>query len=208
MNQTTEKQYYAAWWRRILAHLIDLCVVVPIVVLQTRLGTYAPRMVVPFIIPVAVVVVGYFVYCHARWGRTFGKLVTGIRVVALDGKQISWRQAVLRNAGEIVFYVPYCAVFMYAYNSVALPEYLSVPAQQRFKIITAQWPSWSHMVSNLNAYWGWSEFVVMLFNKRRRAIHDFMGGTVVVQRQPMTRQAKDDDPYRIDPKELKRLGKL
>jgi uncharacterized RDD family membrane protein YckC len=29
--------------------------------------------------------------------------------------------------------------------------------------------------------WIWGEFITMLFNKRRRAVHDYMAGTVVVR---------------------------
>ena len=41
-------------------------------------------------------------------------------------------------------------------------------------------PSWYSTVSILMQIWIWSEFVSMLFNKRRRAVHDFIAGTVVL----------------------------
>ena len=31
--------------------------------------------------------------------------------------------------------------------------------------------------------WTWSELIVMLFNQRRRALHDFIAGTVVIADQ-------------------------
>ena len=31
--------------------------------------------------------------------------------------------------------------------------------------------------------WIWSEFVVLLFNRRKRAIHDFIAGTVVILKE-------------------------
>jgi len=44
-------------------------------------------------------------------------------------------------------------------------------------------PAWYSLVSTLSQVWWWSEFIVLLFNKRKRAIHDFMAGTVVIKKQ-------------------------
>ena len=41
------------------------------------------------------------------------------------------------------------------------------------------------IVNVLTHVWIRSEFITMLFNKKRRAIHDFMAGTIVIQ-QPAT----------------------
>jgi uncharacterized RDD family membrane protein YckC len=40
-------------------------------------------------------------------------------------------------------------------------------------------PEWLDWVNTANQVWMWSEVVVMLFNRRRRALHDFIAGTVV-----------------------------
>jgi uncharacterized RDD family membrane protein YckC len=203
------KLYYAAWWRRFLAHMIDLCVLAPLMVLQLRIGTVAPRVLAFVLIPLYAIYLGYYVFCHGYWGRTVGKLAMGIRVVNLYGTPISWRQAFLRSIGEICFSVPYWWVFIHAYSTVPLNDYFNVPPSQRFSLIKQLWPSWYPTVSNLNQLWVWSEFVVMLFNKRRRALHDFIAGTVVTQKTPTRRQARDEDPYSIDfDKEMKRLQKL
>jgi uncharacterized RDD family membrane protein YckC len=42
-------------------------------------------------------------------------------------------------------------------------------------------PAWFTPVNVLMNIWIWSEFLVMMTNKRRRALHDFMAGTVVVR---------------------------
>jgi len=33
--------------------------------------------------------------------------------------------------------------------------------------------------------WIWSELITMMFNERRRAIHDYMAGTVVIQKSSL-----------------------
>ena len=38
-----------------------------------------------------------------------------------------------------------------------------------------------NIITILSHIWIWSEVIVLLFNKRKRAIHDFMAGTVIVK---------------------------
>ena len=203
------KLYYASWWRRICAHLIDGVIVLIPGLVQIHIGKTSPRLLPIVIVPISIIWIGYFIYCHKRWGRTLGKLALGIRVVGLDGSRLSWRQAVLRNIGEIALTLPYWWVFINAYSTVPLAEYMSTPITGRFKLIQTLFPSWYPPVSTLNQCWVWSEFVVMLFNERRRALHDFIAGTVVVQKKPTLKQARSENPFEDDfGKEMKRLSKL
>jgi uncharacterized RDD family membrane protein YckC len=39
----------------------------------------------------------------------------------------------------------------------------------------------TRIISHLGNIWIWSEIIVILTNKRRRAIHDFIAGTVIVK---------------------------
>lgn len=43
-------------------------------------------------------------------------------------------------------------------------------------------PGWYKIVNILMNVWIWSEFIVILTNKKRRAIHDFIAGTVVAHK--------------------------
>ena len=203
------KLYYASWWRRICANLIDGVIVLAPGMVQIHIGKTSPRLLPFVIVPFSIIWIGYFIYCHKRWGRTLGKLALGVRVVGLDGSRLSWRQAVLRNIGEIAFSLPYWWVFINAYSTVPLVEYTSTPIADRFKLIQTLFPSWYPTVSTLNQCWVWSEFVVMLFNERRRALHDFIAGTVVIQKKPTLKQARSENPFEDDfGKEMKRLSKL
>ena len=42
-------------------------------------------------------------------------------------------------------------------------------------------PSLCDWVLNVSGLWPWSEFVTMMLNKQRRAIHDFIGATRVIR---------------------------
>jgi uncharacterized RDD family membrane protein YckC len=40
--------------------------------------------------------------------------------------------------------------------------------------------------------WIFSEFVVLLTNKKRRALHDFMAGTVVIRKESLNKLSQQD----------------
>ena len=45
-------------------------------------------------------------------------------------------------------------------------------------------PGYGAYTDDAMALWVWSEPLVMLLNKQRRAIHDFLAGTVVLHIEP------------------------
>ena len=60
--------------------------------------------------------------------------------------------------------------------------YFSLSYMDRAKKLVELAPSWYGFTTILINIWVWGEFVTMLFNKKRRAVHDFIAGTVVVKK--------------------------
>jgi hypothetical protein len=50
----------------------------------------------------------------------------------------------------------------------------------RTKNLLAHYPNWLSWTSTASSIWAWSELIVMLCNQRRRSLHDFIAGTIVV----------------------------
>lgn len=63
---------------------------------------------------------------------------------------------------------------------------------ERFEYILPLLPAWYVLVDTVNQLWVWSEFIVLLFNKRKRAIHDFIAGTVVIKQEYREQVAAPD----------------
>jgi uncharacterized RDD family membrane protein YckC len=61
-------------------------------------------------------------------------------------------------------------------------EYFSMGWLERSLAMAARAPSWYNIVIVAIYIWVLSDFIVMLTNKKRRAIHDFIAGTVVIHR--------------------------
>jgi uncharacterized RDD family membrane protein YckC len=61
-------------------------------------------------------------------------------------------------------------------------QYYSLGLLKRTEMLESIAPSWYQVVKITTQIWVWSEFLTMLFNQKRRAIHDFMAGTVVIKK--------------------------
>ena len=188
MSKEPAPLYYAAWWRRLGAFMIDGLIFFPFIILQMKLGRTSPRLHAASFIPTGLVAWFYWIYCHGRWGRTIGKYLTGTRVTAMDGSHITWRQAFLRSAVDIgLGIIGWCAVIP-AHLGVPLEGYTELATRERFELIRSYWPAWYPVFMKVQQGWMWSEFVVILLNKKRRALHDFIAGTIVIQKKPTRRQ--------------------
>lgn len=62
-------------------------------------------------------------------------------------------------------------------------EYFSMGWQERTLYMIKQTPSWYNVANLAMNIWIWSEFIIMLTNKKRRALHDFIAGTVVIHKE-------------------------
>ncbi len=63
----------------------------------------------------------------------------------------------------------------YAFGPLARTEWRKHLAE-----FSPVWLSWLRILSDI---WFWSELVTLFFNQKKRALHDFMAGTVVIQEQ-------------------------
>jgi uncharacterized RDD family membrane protein YckC len=67
-------------------------------------------------------------------------------------------------------------LFFFVWYSVYL-----VHRFERAKKLEELTPNWYGFLKYFDQLWFWSEFLTMHFNKKRRALHDFMAGTVVIR---------------------------
>jgi uncharacterized RDD family membrane protein YckC len=131
----------------------------------------------------------YTVVMHGRYGQTVGKMVTKVRVVDFRTEgRISWRQAWLREG------IPMLLSLGMVVQEVAamLKESESTQAVTRGQALVATKPF--NLLLELPGWWFVAEAVTMLTNEKRRALHDFIAGTIVVRTniEPEKVQASTD----------------
>jgi uncharacterized RDD family membrane protein YckC len=125
----------------------------------------------------------YSIYLVKRFGGTPGKIIAGLRIAKLDGSAIGYHEAILRFLPEFALTMIMSVGLILATFQMGDEEYRSLVFIERSQRMVALAPSWLHPIQIIQNVWIWGEFIVLLTNKRRRALHDFIAGTVVVLRR-------------------------
>lgn len=167
---------YAGFWRRTSALLIDAVLITGVFFSLFFVALKAKWAMYFLLAPIYSLTGGYEIYCHARWGMTLGKKLVGIKVVSLTGGPISIRQAFLRSFFSIIYAIVSIVigyVILYGMRNDEGLTYLRYMKNLHLAV-----PSWVQFSEQI---WIWSEALTLLFNKQRRAIHDFIAGTIVIR---------------------------
>jgi uncharacterized RDD family membrane protein YckC len=180
MDEARRTLRYAGFWRRLLSLLTDFAVLIPSIIVSFRFGYASPAARVACTVGMAVLWNAYNVFFLTRWGQTLGKMAAGIRVTRPDGRRIGARQAWLRCSVDIGLGVLACAGTLYVCATWAEPAWSTTSRRDLVRLLAERDPLLG-IVQVASQVWGWSELVVLLMNKKRRALHDYLAGTVVIR---------------------------
>ena len=179
---------YSTFWPRFLTAIVDSCVLWPVDFITTGLSSAdLPRTLVALLVTVgSLASFLYTVVMHARYGQTVGKMVTKVRVVDFrTGGSISWGQAWLREGIPMVL-----SLGLLAWEVLHLPG----GSQNPSALADGKSPAFGGVFWLLVAVpglWDVAELLTMLTNEKRRALHDFIAGTIVVRTNTEVRAQPD-----------------
>ena len=183
---------YAGFWRRLAAFGIDGGIVLPIFALSEMWYAQSRLAHVYLAVPWLAFLWWYQVSLVHRFGGTPGKRTMNLRITMLDGSPITLRAARLRYAIDFLLSIVGTALTAVAALQVSDAAYAGLTMSERADLLGAQNASLESMVGWAFMLWVGSEFVVLLTNRKRRALHDFIAGTVVVVDPP-------SDPFTAAP---------
>ena len=184
--EINENKVYAGFWKRFCASFIDALIIVGVTFpLMKTLDLYGSDRSLTIVLSVFrfLLVHMYTVYLHARFGGTLGKLAIGIRVTRPDGNRIGWNQAWRRSSVDIAFAFLVLVSEVWAMFKVDWTQVAALSWGERTTRLREVYPLWYRAIDVFQNVWIWSEVFVVLLNRRKRALHDFIGGTVVVKKQ-------------------------
>lgn len=168
-ERTFSREKYQITRERFWASVIDGIVIIPIVVLNEYISenqTSDVVLIASLIIFTAVTYL-YSVVMHAFFGQTIGKMLMRIRVFDVLEIPITFRQAVLRDIVPLIAGVALLCADVY---------FISTDRQN-----PDEYDAFYNIANNILLAWTVLELVSMLTNEKRRSIHDFIAGTVVVK---------------------------
>ena len=186
MNQTQIPMTYAGFSPRFAAIWLDLLFILPLVAFQFWGAGQSRLFTAYFFLPSLIFNCFYNIYLPRTYGGTPGKRVMKLRVACTDGGAIGYREAVLRFSPDLLLNLLAEIGIIIAATHMTDARYLSLSFLGRPQALIAIAPVWLQPVSIASNIWRWSELFVMLTNKKRRALHDFLAGTVVLHDNPGT----------------------
>jgi uncharacterized RDD family membrane protein YckC len=161
---TVERRFWAGFVDSLVLFPLSMDIFTPAP--DRRLAAAMAWTIVSWLITVA-----YSVLLHARYGQTLGKMITGVRVLDISEQRVPGvKQALLRDLGGI------------AINIVVVSHQLFLMATGRYGRTPPD--AVGPMLVFIGIVWyGWYllEVITTITNARRRAVHDYLAGTVVVR---------------------------
>lgn len=172
---------YQTFWNRFAANIIDALIFIPVMILLNIILDGADKFMVLIInfLPTLIITI-YNVIGNGKFGYTVGKKLTGIQVLDINETDtIGYFRAFLRDS---VWFFTDLAIIAYAYlkyhnNPTALDQY------------------YLEEILDLTAFaWFILEFITMFLNSKRRALHDYMAGSVVVKCSELYNEKRLKEP--------------
>jgi uncharacterized RDD family membrane protein YckC len=164
---------FKTFWRRVWAGAIDSTVFLPLVLISTWVWTAFkdhPVLLLFWFILSSTAFHIYEIIFHGLYGQTLGKMAVNVKVHNVSGDKLTMSQAFRRNMVPLMF--------------IALSLVFNGP-----KILHGIYPQNPTFILDFTAYlslftgigWFLAEVITMLTNNRRRAIHDYIAGSVVIK---------------------------
>jgi len=171
---------YAGFWPRFGSLLVDVFIVSPIIAMQFWGVSQFRLFTLYFLIPHVLFFLFYHVYLVRRYGGTPGKLLMGIQIRKVDGSPVTYREAALRFLPQFLFGLVMSVILIISLFQISDAEYQALSFTERYKRQIELAPYWYGYLELAQRVWTWGELLFLLTNRKRRALHDFIAGTVVV----------------------------
>jgi uncharacterized RDD family membrane protein YckC len=172
---------YAGFWARLGSLLLDVIFLLPIIFLTLYLNGLGKNVYFITLIPNLVFGLWYNIYLPKKYGGTPGKLAVGIKIIRLDGEAIGWKEAFLRHSVLLALTLLSAIMMIVCLLQADDATFTSLSWLEQSVYIMSLSPVFFKFYNWTNNIWFYSELIVLLTNKRKRAVHDYIAGTVIVR---------------------------
>lgn len=172
---------YAGFWARFASLLLDTIIMLPVIFLTLYLNGLGKNIYFYTLIPNFVFGLWYYIYLTKKYGGTPGKLIAGMKIIKLNGELIDWKEAILRHSVLLVLTLLSVIMMTSCLLNADESVFISLGWLKRSQYLMSLSPMFFLIYTWVSNIWIYSEFIVLLTNKRKRAIHDYIAGTVIVK---------------------------
>ncbi|WP_449600673.1 RDD family protein [Paenibacillus sp. Marseille-Q9583] len=167
-----EQEDFIGFWKRVLATILDLLIIlIPAVIVYWIFNSLAVSLhsEIPIILEYIFFVV-FDVFMIVRFGGTPGKLVLKMKIVNQQGNIPTLKEALIRNIFRIISTIFSMIVGVSLYDLTMISTTLNL---------------WAPLATDLSKILGLImlvDYLFVAFTPRKRALHDMMAGTYVVDK--------------------------
>jgi uncharacterized RDD family membrane protein YckC len=172
---------YAGFWIRFGSLLLDILIIMPVVFIFLYLNGLSKNACFYTVIPFLIFHFWYNIYLVQKNGGTPGKLISGITILKTDGTDLTWREAILRHIVSFSLTIFISIITIIALSQSDTEYYESLNWMKKQQYLMTLLPVYFSVNTWASNIWTYSELFVLLFNKRKRALHDFIAETVIVR---------------------------
>lgn len=178
-----EDNIYAGFPPRFASLVLDMALLTGFNYLVLYINSFDRLLFFYTFIPVQIILFIFNVIIPQHYGATPGKILLGLQFLRIDGHMIGFKEAFLRYL--VVFILSILSATVTAHSLIQTNDaaFLSIHWLEQSKYIIAFSPILFGIYHWTNNIWIWSEVIVLLTNPRKRALHDYMAGTVIVKKK-------------------------
>jgi uncharacterized RDD family membrane protein YckC len=172
---------YVGLWPRLGAFLVDVLIFVPVIILEIWARAHYRMSFVWLVLGYLLIFAVYRVYLVGRFGATPGKMILGIEIRKVDGSPVGYSEAFLRGLPNELLDLIFRTAQAWAVLHLSDAQYLALSIHARTAYILSFNPALHSIIEIAAFVWILADIIVFFCNDERRALHDFVAGTVVVK---------------------------
>jgi uncharacterized RDD family membrane protein YckC len=196
-TKLNDKYEYAGFWKRAGAAIIDGIIALILFPLTNFLFVYSfnNKTIMPLLVYNCILFFIIQYYSITKYGGTPGHLIVQLRTIDNSGNYLDYEHAFLRSLTYLPYTISYLLQINHSINSapsnINIQSILDItPVLDKYGgIYTASVTLFSLLII--------FDIGTVLFNKKKRAIHDFIAGSYVVTKRSLNKSenAKDELIY-------------
>jgi uncharacterized RDD family membrane protein YckC len=172
---------YSGFWQRVGAVLLDFIIMSPMIGIDYLFGGTSRYFQLYMQVPIQLISLFVYIFMVVKYGGTPGKLIIGLRIVKTDGSPVTVKAALLRYGVLWAMSVTTSIMLIMAAMGMSDAEFLPLSYSERGVALAARAPNFI-VFTLLTQVWMIACLIAVLANAKRRTLHDFIAGTVVVRK--------------------------
>ena len=172
---------YGGFWRRVGAVILDALIMSPLGIALMIGLNYTYKAHLYYALPGILIFLFFHIYLVRRFGGTPGKRILGMRITMTDGSPITLNAALVRCAPLLVLNIASTVASVITSLNIGEAGFEGMNYFEKMEAMGKNAPAWNTAVVWIMQAWWIAGAITLAANQRKRAVHDFLAGTVVLR---------------------------